>query len=272
MAANAGRNISQDRSILMDKLFAVLFEDDEMLAVNKPSDLVCHPTKGDVYSSLISRVRLYLGEGSTPHLVNRLDRETSGVVVVAKSPFMAGKLAGLWERRMVEKQYVAIVHGHVRDDRGSVEAPLGRDETSHVAIKDCVRPDGSAARTDFTVIRRFTRAEGDFTLLQVQPQTGRKHQIRIHLAHVGHPLVGEKLYGADENLYLALVNDRLSDDDRRRLILPCQALHAESVRFNWRLKDFHFVARPEPWLEAFHAAGIVCGAPPPDPFAAGAIP
>ena len=139
MAANAGRNISQDPSILMNKLFAVLFEDDEMLAVNKPSDLVCHPTKGDVYSSLISRVRLYLGEGSTPHLVNRLDRETSGVVVVAKSPFMAGKLAGLWERRMVEKQYVAIVHGHVRDDRGSVEAPLGRDETSHVAIKDCVR-------------------------------------------------------------------------------------------------------------------------------------
>lgn len=244
----------------MEKLFEVLFEDDEMLAVNKPADLVCHPTKGDAYSSLISRVRLYLGEGSTPHLVNRLDRETSGVVVVAKSPFMAGKLAGLWERRQVEKRYLAIVHGHVRDDRGSVEAPLGRDESSHVAIKDCVRADGSAARTDFTVLRRFTRAEGDFTLLQVQPQTGRKHQIRIHLAHVGHPLVGEKLYGPDENLYLALVNDRLTDEDRRRLILPCQALHAESVRFNWRLKEFRFVARPEPWFEEFHTGGVTVGA------------
>ena len=249
----------------MEKLFEVLFEDDEMLAVNKPADLVCHPTKGDVYSSLISRVRLYLGEGSAPHLVNRLDRETSGVVVVAKSPFMAGKLAGLWEKRKVEKQYLAIVHGHVRDDHGSVEVPLGRDESSHVAIKDCVRPDGALARTDFTVLRRFTRAEGDFTLLKVQPQTGRKHQIRIHLAHVGHPLVGEKLYGGDENLYLALVNDRLTEADRQQLILPCQALHAESIRFNWRLKEFHFVAQPEPWFEAFHMTGIAQGAPASDP-------
>src|SRR5215469_3682765 len=105
----------------MERLFDIIHEDAELLVINKPADLVCHPTKGDEYSSLISRVRLYLGSEMTSHLVNRLDRETTGVTFVAKNSATAGQLGKLWEARAVEKEYLAIVHGTVRDDAGTIE-------------------------------------------------------------------------------------------------------------------------------------------------------
>ncbi len=239
----------------MERLFEILYEDPDLLVVNKPADLVCHPTKGDVYSSLISRARLHVGEKFPVHMVNRLDRETSGVVVVAKHPEVAKRLAKIWEQRTVRKTYWAIVHGHVREDRGLIDAPLGVDEQSEVAIKSCVRPDGQSSQTEFEVLRRFTRAEGDFTWLRLNLFTGRKHQIRIHLQHVGHAIVGEKLYGADEQFYLDLVHGRLTDEQRRRLILPCAALHARELHFHWALKDWQFTAEPEPWFTEFLNAG-----------------
>lgn len=275
----------------MDKLFDILHEDADLLVINKPADLVCHPTKGDVYSSLISRVRLYLGADSQPHLVNRLDRETSGVTVVAKNATAAGELGRLWETRTVEKEYVAIVHGHVREVHGLIDAPLGKDEHSVVAIKDCVRPDGTPAQTEFWVERRIgnwgniqpptsnvehpmTEAAPaglgvgcsrldvggsgksqfqPFSLLRLLPRTGRKHQIRIHLAHLGHPIVGDKIYGGDETLYLALVERRLTEEQRVRLILPNHALHASALRFEWRGQPVEFRCDPEPWFTEFLA-------------------
>ena len=292
----------------MSELFEVLYEDAELLVINKPAGLVCHPTKGDVYSSLISRLRLYVGEGLPAHLVNRLDRETSGVILAVKGDQRVGKLKKLFAEREVTKEYLAIVHGHVAADSGCCAEPLGRDEASVVAVKDCVRPDGSVARTDFVVEKRFERAIPDFsritdhasphvhppssildahpgpdsalpiastapstinsqpstllpfTLLRVQPHSGRKHQIRIHLAHLGHPIVGDKIYGGDERLYLDFVERRLTEEQRRRLILPCHALHAESLRFNWLLQERVFRAAPEAWFTDF-IAGKTC---PPD--------
>ena len=234
-----------------DSLFEIVHEDNDLLVVNKPADLVCHPTKGDEYSSLISRVRLHLGQAQTVHMINRLDRETSGIVLHAKNDDSARELRRHWESGYVRKSYEAIVHGHVEADSDSIDEPLGSDDASPVAIKNCVRPDGSPSRTDFTVAMRFSRAEGDFSILRVQPQSGRKHQIRIHLGHLGHPIVGDKLYGHDEDCYLALVERRLTEQQRRQLILPYHALHAGELAFEWRERDWNFTADPESWFGNF---------------------
>jgi len=261
--------------VLTEKLFEVVYEDSDLLVVNKPAGLVCHPTKTDEYSSLISRARLYLGANSHPQLINRLDRETSGLVVISKLDSVARQLRQIWEARTVTKEYLAIVHGEANPAHGIVSEPLGKDEGSVVAIKDCVRSDGAPASTEFWVNHTFQRltgqpveerpeetakTEGDlqestFSLLRVVPHTGRKHQIRIHLAHAGHPIVGDKLYGGDEDLYLALVENRLTAEQRVRLILPHHALHAAELRFEWFGEQKSFRAEPEPWFKAFCSAG-----------------
>lgn len=235
----------------MPELLDILHEDDSILAVNKPAGLVCHPTKGDAWSSLVGRLRLYLGESVPPRMINRLDRETSGVVLVGKTPAAARELGRLWEDRAVQKQYLAIVHGTVAGESGSVEAPLGRHPASPVVIKDAVVPGGLAARTDYQTLSRFSRGGADYSLLEVMPRTGRKHQIRIHLSHAGHPIVGDKIYGPDEQIYLRFVAGQETAADWERLVLPHQALHAGQVRFEWNGAPWRFEARPEAWFLEF---------------------
>jgi len=233
----------------MKTLFNVIFEDEDLLVINKPAGLVCHPTKGDEYSSLVGRIRLHLGRGG--FLINRLDRETSGVVVTAKTPEMARQLGKLWQAGAVCKTYLALVHGQPEDDHGRIEVALGKDLASEVAIKNCVREDGASATTEYRVLRRFLREAKPFSLLDVSPLSGRKHQIRIHLGHIGHPIVGDKIYGGDEQLYLHFIKERLTPAQKEQLILTHHGLHAREVCFRWRGQEHVYSADPEPEFSDF---------------------
>ncbi len=234
---------------MADARLNIVFEDERLLVLNKPAGLVCHPTKGDEYSSLVGRVRLHMGEKY--HLINRLDRETSGLVLIAKEDGAARALRRAWESRTVRKTYRAIAHGHPAMDAETISAPLGRDLDSHVAIKDCVLENGAISETSYRVSRRFERNGRPFSLLEVEPHSGRKHQIRIHLAHRGHSIVGDKIYGGDEMLYIDFIADRLTAEQHAKLILPHQALHALRLEFPLDGKDLIFEAPPEGWFSDF---------------------
>lgn len=238
-------------------LFPVLHESADLLVLHKPAGLVCHPTKAGPLSSLVSRVRIHLGADGEPQMVHRLDRETSGVMIFGKTLDAAAELRRLWALGVVTKEYVALVHGHVGPSSGQIDAPLGRDEASAVAIKDCVRADGAAARTRFQVERRFHRGTQPYTRLRLWLDTGRKHQIRIHLAHFGHPIVGDKIYGANEQLYLTFVVGRLTEADRATLQLPWQALHAEKLWLPWEGEERGYQSPAEYWFTDFERGAHV---------------
>lgn len=228
----------------------VLYEDEALLVVNKPADLVCHPTKDGEWSSLIGRVRLYLGQAPGDsardgRLVNRLDRETSGLVVIARTREAASELGRLFMTRQVEKRYLAIVEGHVPGETLHLTGSIGADVDSPVAIKICVRADGVVAETMARVVERWHWHGDPLTLLEVEPYTGRKHQIRVHLGDAGFPIVGDKLYGSDPLRYLRFVERRQTDEDRRALRVPNHLLHAWQVRWRWRDQEWAFEA-PRP--------------------------
>jgi 23S rRNA pseudouridine1911/1915/1917 synthase len=209
----------------------VLYEDEACIAVDKPPMLPVHPSGRHVNDTLIQRVHArhpeLLERGRAPRLCHRLDRETSGIVLVAKDPRFHPELSRQFEDREVEKEYLAVVRGVPTQDCGSIEMPIGPARASAVRLKMAVQADGLPSRTDWRVVER--RAE--HALLAVRLFTGRQHQIRVHLAAIGHPIVGDKLYAYDESYFQRSVEGALTDADWAVLELPRQALHNHRLVF-----------------------------------------
>jgi len=205
----------------------ILHEDEDLLVVDKPGDVVCHPSKAGPWSSLVGALREHTGL-PTVHLIFRLDRETSGVVVLAKTSAMASRLQTALQRRRIGKRYQAILTGRLSDEV-RVDRALGDDVTSPVFVKSTVVPAGEGKEAA-TVFRPLASSPGgEFTLVDVMLETGRKHQIRAHAHWLGHPVVGDKIYGPDARLYLEFIDTGWTDSLATRLLLSRQALHCAEI-------------------------------------------
>lgn len=205
----------------------IVERDADFLAFNKPGWVVCHPSKNGPWSSLIGATREWLG-AETLHLVSRLDRETSGIILIALNRDAASRAQKAVERRWVSKTYLAILEGELREPQ-LVDASLRRDTASPVLVKQCVG-DGPDAQNAVTFFEPLL-AQNGYTLARVALYTGRKHQIRAHAQHIGHCVVGDKLYGRDERLYLEFCEQGWGSRHNAELELPRQALHAAKLEF-----------------------------------------
>jgi 23S rRNA pseudouridine1911/1915/1917 synthase len=194
----------------------IVYEDGDLLVIDKPAGLVVHPAAGHWHGTLVNAVLHHcpdlegVGGAHRPGIVHRLDKDTSGLILVAKNDRAVRNLQAQFKGREVEKSYLALVYGLVSPPNGEIVAPVGRDarERKRMAIV----PGGRAAVTLYQALGHY----GKHTLLVCRPLTGRTHQIRVHLAHIGHPIVGDSVYGG-----------------RRKPSVPCprQFLHAHRIRF-----------------------------------------
>ncbi|MBP7951040.1 MAG: RluA family pseudouridine synthase [Verrucomicrobiales bacterium] len=213
--------------------FTVLDETADYIVVSKPAPLLVHPAKPGNPPTLLDGLEALLAfemaNGARLSIINRLDRETSGLVLVAKNLPTARDFHKAMERRQARKEYLAIVWGWPEEDVFRVEAPLlrrGEVEPSPVWLMQCVHPDGAPSRTEFVVERRLEREGTRFSLIRALPHTGRMHQIRLHLRHAGFGVVGDKLYGRSEAFYLQHIETGWTPELASALLLPRHALHS----------------------------------------------
>lgn len=201
----------------------IIFEDEHILVVNKPPDMLVHPLSYHVLDTLANGVIYHWqqqGHNSKFRAVSRLDKDTSGVILIAKSSYICHQLSGQMKNNMCRREYLAVVHNRITADSGIIDFPIGRPNDNSLIFG--VTPQGKEAITHFTVIKRFTGG----SLVKLRLETGRTHQIRVHMRHLGHPLMGDDLYGGSLDL------------------IQRQALHS------WRLEFNHPVTKEHMRLEA----------------------
>lgn len=210
----------------------VLYEDESVIAVDKPPMLVVHPSGRHLTDTLIQRVHAVYKSGelhrdARPRLCHRLDRETSGIVLIGKDPQSHQDLMRQFEQREVDKEYLAIVHGAPQFESGVVDLPLGQARASSIRLKMAVVSDGLESQTEWRVVRPYPGR----SLIACRPRTGRQHQIRVHMDAIGHSLVGDKLYGLDEQIFQRSADGELTGEDLEVLELPRHALHNHMLAF-----------------------------------------
>ncbi|HEQ9688314.1 TPA: RluA family pseudouridine synthase [Streptococcus pyogenes] len=178
----------------------IIYEDDALAIINKPQGMVVHPSAGHPSGTMVNALMYHIKDLSSingvvrPGIVHRIDKDTSGLLMVAKTDAAHQALAEELKAKKSLRKYLAIVHGNLPNDRGMIEAPIGRSEKDRK--KQAVTAKGKEAVTRFTVLGRF----GDYSLVELQLETGRTHQIRVHMAYIGHPVAGDPLYGPRKTL------------------------------------------------------------------------
>ena len=175
----------------------IVYEDDDVILVNKPKGMVVHPAPGHTTDTLVNGLLYHCKDNlsgingvARPGIVHRIDRDTTGILIVCKNDMSHNSIAAQLKEHSINRRYRALVHGNLKDDTGTVEGPIGRHpiDRKKMAIND---KNGKPAVTHYTVLERF----GNYTLIECKLETGRTHQIRVHMTSIGHPLVGDEVYG-----------------------------------------------------------------------------
>lgn len=214
----------------------IIFENDDFLVLNKPAGLLSIPDRMQTQISLKDMLLEKYGQIFTVH---RLDKETSGIILFAKNETAHLQLSTLFEKRGIQKFYLGLVHGPVLETAGSIHEAIMEHPAKNGSM--CVHAKGKAAHTDYWCLEKFR----SFSWLSYQIHTGRTHQVRVHSAHIGHPIVADKLYGADKALYISSLKKNFhlaKKEEMEQPILSRLALHAAKIIFTWDKREMIFEA------------------------------